>query len=145
MESFHLAQGGGKRSVSVNTVKTLQISHNAGTILTSKGPLPTQKTLWSMELINQLSAINCNTTYFCTFVYITPSVKNLLPPSLLTEVIETKIYRTIILPFVPYVPVTLREKYRMVCCTELVKCFPPFLSGYHACEMEVKWRLQHNV
>ena len=39
MENFHLAQGGGKRLVSVNTVKTLQISHNAGTILTSKGPI----------------------------------------------------------------------------------------------------------
>jgi len=39
MERFHLAHGRGKRLAFVNTVKTLHISHNAGTILTSKGPI----------------------------------------------------------------------------------------------------------
>jgi len=43
MERFQLAQGGGKRLAFVNTVKTLWISHNAGTVLTSKGPTANTK------------------------------------------------------------------------------------------------------
>jgi hypothetical protein len=43
MERFHLAQGGGKRLLFVKTATTLQISHNARTILTSKGPIAISK------------------------------------------------------------------------------------------------------
>jgi len=39
----------------------------------------------------------------------------------------------------PYVPVTLREEYRMtVCAMELGELFPPIPSGYHTWDMEVK-------